>query len=185
VLDASDIPSNPALQRASFDKVFSNAALHWVLREPSIRQPFFHAVAAAVRTNGIFALEMGGLGNVCEMRVALLMAVARRVPGGIAAARAAEPWFFPDEKWITHALETAGFRVDRVEREWRPTRADKGGVEGWVRLFGSHVLESIKDEEQREAAAREAAEVLREVCKQPDGGEMISYVRLRALATKL
>ncbi|KAL6863104.1 hypothetical protein ACO1O0_003348 [Amphichorda felina] len=183
VLDATSIPSNPALQQASFTKAFSNAALHWVLRDPASRAPFFATVHAALKPGGTLALEMGGLGNVAEMRTALLLGVSRRV--GIARAAAAEPWFFPDEAWLSGALREAGFRVERVERDWRPTTADKGGVEGWVRMFGKRVLEVVEDEAEREEVVREVAAVLKEVCRMPGGGEMISYVRLRALATKV
>ncbi|KAM0667335.1 hypothetical protein ACQRIU_003200 [Beauveria bassiana] len=178
--------SKPELQRATFTKVFSNAAMHWILRPTAVRQPFFAAVHAALAPGGVFAFEMGGLGNVKEMAAALLVACARRAPGGLPAVVDRHyPWFFPDEAWATAALEGAGFRVDRVEREWRPTKADKGGVEGWIRLFGSMILESVPEGEQREDAVREAAEALRVVCDDGDGGEMISYVRLRALATKV
>jgi trans-aconitate methyltransferase len=183
VLDATKLPTASSLQKGTFTKAFSNAALHWILRNPESRQDVFNAVGSALQPGGIFALEMGGLGNVSEMRTALLMAVSRRV--GLPAALAADPWFFPDEAWITKSLETAGFRVDKVEREWRPTAADSGGVEGWVRLFGKQVLDAVEDEKEREAAVKEAADVLNVVCNNPGGGQMISYVRLRALATKL
>ena len=125
---------------------------------------------------------MGGLGNVAEMRTALLLTVARRV--GLEKALEADPWFFPEEKWATARLEEAGFRVDKVEREWRPTKADQGGVEGWFRLFGSMFLE-IVPEAERDAVVKEAVDVLKKVCRDPAGGEMISYVRLRCLATKI
>lgn len=177
------MPSNPTLQQASFTKVFSNAALHWILRSPATHTPFFAAVHAALRPGGTFALEMGGLGNVAEMRAALLLSVSRRV--GHDRAVAAQPWFFPDEAWLSGQLREAGFRVDLVEREWRPTTSDKGGVEGWVRLFGRQILEAVEDEAEREEVVGEAVEALREVCRMPGGGEMISYVRLRALATKV
>ncbi|KAK8147002.1 hypothetical protein G3M48_002304 [Beauveria asiatica] len=168
--------SKPELQRATFTKVFSNAAMHWILRPAAARQPFFAAVHAALAPGGVFAFEMGGLGNVKEMAAALLVACARRAPGGLPAVVDRHyPWFFPDEAWATAALEGAGFRVNRVEREWRPTRADKGGVEGWIRLFGSVILESVPEGEKREEAVREAAEALRVVCDDGEEGEMISY----------
>lgn len=185
MLDGTEISSNPALQRGTYSKAFSNAAMHWILRREATRQPFFASVHAALAPGGTFAFEMGGLGNVKEMATAVLAACARRHPDGMPAVLAHYPWFFPDEAWATEALEKAGFRVDRVEREWRPTKADKGGVEGWVRLFGSMMLESLPEGEVREEAVREAAEVLRVVCDDGRGGEMISYVRLRALATKV
>lgn len=182
VLDATQISSRPAHQRGTFTKAFSNAALHWILRPPSSHDSFFPSVHAALAPGGVFAFEMGGLGNVAEMRAALLMAAARRI--GMPAAAEAHPWFFPDEEWARGRMRAAGFRVERVEREWRPTRADAGGVEGWVRLFGGSILERVPEGE-REAVVREAAEVLGEVCRQPDGGHMISYVRLRCLGTKI
>lgn len=175
--------ASPTMQKGNFTKAFSNATLHWVLSNPDARGSFFPAVHASLAPGGTFALEMGGLGNVAEMRTAIMMAVARKV--GLGRAAAAEPWFFPDEDWLRGAMTDAGFRVDRVERVWRPTTADAGGVEGWVRLFGAQMFDRVADEADREDAVREAAEVLREVCRVPGGGEMISYVRLRALGTKV
>ena len=179
--DANQLVSKAELQNGKFTKVFSNAAMHWILRPASTRPAFFKGVYGALAPGGTFAFEMGGLGNVTEMRTALLMAVSRRV--GMPAAVAADPWFFPDEKWITAQLEEAGFVVEKAEREWRPTQADKAGVEGWVRLMGSQLLDAV-DADAREEAVRECVETLSEVCRNPGGGEMISYVRLRGLARK-
>lgn len=185
MLDATKLSSASSLQQGNYTKAFSNAALHWILRDAATRQSVLDAVGASLRPGGEFALEMGGLGNVSEMRSALLLAVSRRAEGGLPAALAADPWFFPDEVWLTRALEAAGFRVDKVEREWRPTAAGEGGVEGWARLFGKQILDAIEDQELREEAVKEVAGVLDVVCRNPAGGHMISYVRLRALATKL
>lgn len=155
--------------------------MHWILRSAEAREVFFHDVYASLAPGGTFAFEMGGLGNVSEMATALLLVAARRV--GMEKAQAAFPWYFPDEAWAKAELEKAGFKVEKVEREWRPTTADKGGVEGWLRIFGSMVLDVIPEAE-RDEAVKEAVEALSFVCKKPDGGEMVSYVRLRALATK-
>ncbi|RGP74836.1 DNA damage response wss1 [Fusarium longipes] len=161
VLDATQLVSKPGLQKGIFNKAFSNAAMHWILRPEDTRTQFFNGVYASLAPGGIFAFEMGGLGNVSEMRAAILSAVARRV--GMEKALEADPWFFPDETWITSALEAAGFKIERVEREWRPTPTDKGGVEGWVRLMGSQLLDAITDEKEREEATQECSNVLKEV----------------------
>ncbi|KAM0546997.1 hypothetical protein ACHAPJ_010540 [Fusarium lateritium] len=181
-VDATQLASNPELQKGTFNKAFSNAAMHWILRPEETRAQFFKGVYDSLAPGGSFTFEMGGLGNVSEMRTAVFSAVSRRV--GMKAALAADPWFFPDEAWITKALQEAGFVVERAEREWRPTAADKGGVEGWIRLMASQLLDAVPDEKQREEAVQECAEVLREVCRNPNGGEMISYVRLRGIARK-
>ncbi|KAK2038924.1 methyltransferase domain-containing protein [Colletotrichum somersetense] len=190
VLDATKMSTSPtpALHVPTFTKAFSNAALHWILRAPGSHLAVFASVRDALRPGGALVLEMGGLGNVSEMRTALLMAVARRVPGGLRAAAAADPWFFPDEGWMTRALEedVGGWRVERVEREWRPTPADRGGVEGWARLMGKDLLDAVPEEGgRREEAVREVVEVLEHVCGTPEGGRVIGYVRLRCLARKL
>ncbi|KAJ0300274.1 hypothetical protein COL5a_012059 [Colletotrichum fioriniae] len=188
VLDATKITtsSTPTLHTQTFTKAFSNAALHWILRPPGSHISVFTAIRDALTPGGTFALEMGGLGNVAEMRTAIVMAVARRV--GIDKAVAVDPWFFPDEAWLKTVLEeeVGGWEVLKVEREWRPTTADKGGVEGWVRLMGKELLDAVPEEEgQREEAVREIVEVLGHVCRIPGDGEMISYVRLRCLVRKL
>ncbi|MBE3042533.1 hypothetical protein IMZ48_08130, partial [Candidatus Bathyarchaeota archaeon] len=106
------------------------------MRPQEKRTEFFRSVRDALAPGGTFVFEMGGLGNVCEMRAALLMATARHI--GLENAQRADPWFFPDEDWLVDVMEkkVGGWKVERVEREWRPTTADKGGVEGWVRLMG-------------------------------------------------
>lgn len=180
-LDATQLVNKPELQKGTFTKAFSNAAMHWILRPEATRTDFFKGVYASLAPGGTFAFEMGGQSNVSEMRGTVLMAVARRI--GLPAALAADPWFFPDEVWITAQLEEAGFVVEKAEREWRPTKADKGGVEGWVRLFAKQLLDAVP-EEQREEAIKECAEVLKVVCHCPGGEDVISYVRLRGLARK-
>jgi trans-aconitate methyltransferase len=168
----------------SFTKAFSNAAMHWILRRPSSHIPFFTGVKNCLAPNGAFAFEMGGLGNVSEMRAALLMAVGRRA--GLDKAREADPWFFPDEEWVVDTMENkvGGWKVEKMEREWRPTTADNGGVEGWIRLMGRQFFEVLKDEAEKEECIKEVVEVLNGVCAKPRGGWMFSYVRLRVLARK-
>ncbi|EGS19296.1 uncharacterized protein CTHT_0059220 [Thermochaetoides thermophila DSM 1495] len=145
VLDANKLHPVPTQYKRAFTKAFSNAALHWILRSEETREAVFRGVRDSLVDNGTFAFEMGGLGNVAEMRAALLGAVARRV--GIEKAREADPWFFPDEKWITDMLESkvGGWKVEKVEREWRPTVADKGGVEAWVKLMGANFFDAVPE----------------------------------------
>ncbi|PSS08826.1 hypothetical protein M430DRAFT_70056 [Amorphotheca resinae ATCC 22711] len=185
VLDATQLIHKPELQRSSFDKVFSNAAMHWILRPADTRFDFFRGVRNALKPGGLFCFEMGGMGNVAEIRAALLSVVSRRV--GIARARAADPWFFPDGAWMRRMLEetVGGFHVERMEREYRPTPVDQGGVEGWVRLMGKQFLDAVPGSEDREACVAEVCEVLQTVCESPGGGEWLGYVRLRAVVRRI
>jgi hypothetical protein len=159
--------------------------MHWILRPADRREAFFRGVHGALKANGVFVFEMGGMGNVAEIRAIMLSVVSKRI--GIIKAREADPWFFPDEIWMTRMLEetVGGFKVEKIEREYRPTRADEGGVEGWVRLMAKQYLDAIEDGGQREEAVREACEVLKTVCESPGGGDWFGYVRLRAVVRKL
>lgn len=138
----------------------------------------------ALAPGGTFVFEMGGLGNVCEIRAALLSAVGRRA--GLARAQEADPWFFPDEEWARQVMEdkVGGWKVERAEREWRPTRADKGGVEGWVRLMAQRWFE-VLPEGEREECIREVVDVLEIALRQPSGGHSLGYVRLRVFARRV
>lgn len=158
--------------------------MHWILRAEDKQEQFFRGVAAAVRPGGTFAFEMGGLGNVSELAVGIMGPVARRI--GLERARQANPWFFPDEEWTRRMMEerVGGWKVEHVEREWRPTPADAGGVEGWVRLMGKQFFDAVP-EAQREECVREALGPLEAVCARPDGGYIFHYVRLRVLARRV
>ncbi|KAK2600391.1 hypothetical protein N8I77_009928 [Diaporthe amygdali] len=185
VCDALDVLNHPTIPKQQFTKAFSNAAMHWILKPHDRHEAFFQGVRESLQPGGRFVFEMGGLGNVCEMVTALLITVGRRI--GHENAVAINPWFFGDEEWARNVLEdkVGGWKVEKVEREWRPTTADKGGVEGWVRLMGAKWLEAIEDEAEREDAVQEAVKALKVVCRKPDDGYMISYVRLRVLARKI
>ncbi|KAI4267386.1 MAG: hypothetical protein L6R38_008280 [Xanthoria sp. 2 TBL-2021] len=174
-------------QKEGYTKVFSNAALHWILRDPSTRKPVLQNVYDILRPGGTFAFEMGGKGNVAEVHAALIAAVAHQ---GITLEDARElcPWFFPSEALMRQMLENTGFKVQRMELEYRPTKltADKdGGIEGWVRLMGAQFLEGLDSSSKRDAAVKEVCEVLKTVIgREEDGSMHLGYVRLRVLATK-
>ena len=125
------------------------------------------------------------MGNVGEMRAALLSVVGRKI--GLEKAREADPWFFPDEIWMKNMLEerVGGFKVEKIEREYRPTKADEGGIEGWVKFMGKQFFDAVADETERRACEKEVCDVLKTVCESPGGGEWIGYVRLRALVRKI
>lgn len=193
VLDALEM-QNMAIPGAPFTKIFSNAALHWILPSPSPAQPsalatqkkLFKSFYENLYPGGSLVFEMGGLGNVAEVRAALLSAIAKRI--GWTEARAADPWFFPDERWAQAVVGGAGFKVERCERVYRSTKMEAGaggGVEGWVRLMGKRFLEAVEVGE-RDAVVAEVVECLRGVCDvEGQEGEYLGYVRLRVLARKV
>ncbi|KAK7554527.1 hypothetical protein IWX49DRAFT_100408 [Phyllosticta citricarpa] len=176
----------PEVLNGSWDKVFSNAAYHWILRNPETRRDVFVDAFKALKPGGGLIFEMGGAGNVAEVRSTIIAALAKHgIP--LDEVRAADPWFFPSEKWMAAMLKDVGFNVEKVELEYRPTKLtddDEGGLEGWVRLFGAQLLEKV-DEMERAEVVKWVVEVLRSSCRrEEDGSWWIGYVRLRAIARK-
>lgn len=174
----------------SWDKVFSNAAMHWILRNPNTRVSFFHDVNKALKPEGKFIFEMGGKGNVAEIHAAFTAALTTIGGLSIEQAREASPWFFPSPDWMSATLIQADFDVEVCELEYRPTKltADtkdgSGGVEGWVRLMGAQFLEAVAQEKRDEVVKRVCEWIDGVERREEDGSRWMGYVRLRAVARK-
>ena len=182
------------------DKVVSNAALHWILRDPATRLNTLRGCFDALKPGGIFAFEMGGAGNVAEMHVAFMSALLHHTSCTLEEAREVSPWFFPDVREMTALLETVGFECEKegeegaLELQYRPTVMEstaegKPNLEGWVRMMGQPFLE--RAEKDGGEAARE--KVVAEVCGvvstlgvngRADGRGEFGYVRLRGRVRK-
>ena len=189
--DCTDLSRAPSLngKKDSFDKIFSNAALHWILRTPSARTSLFKQLHGLLKQNGTLVFEMGGAGNVAEFHTAFTAALTTHGNLTIAQARAASPWFFPSDVRMKGALEEAGFEVQVCESEYRPTRlSEDGGLEAWVRLMGAAFLDAITGDGadgRREKVVRAVCEwVEGAVLREEDEGRWIGYVRLRAVGKK-
>ncbi len=189
IQDCSRLDASPQdlLAHAPYDRIFSNAALHWILRPPAARSSLFAACHALLRPGGLLVAELGGAGNVGEVQAALVAGLAAHgVP--VDVAREASPWFFPGEEWMRSVLGAAGFEVETVETEYRPTRlmeSEKGGgLEGWVRLMGAEFLGRV-EEGKREGLVKWVCDVLEDVVRREgEDGQWLGYVRLRAVARK-
>ncbi|KAK5145556.1 hypothetical protein LTR04_001266 [Oleoguttula sp. CCFEE 6159] len=75
VHDCTRLAACPDAVDGSWDKVFSNAALHWILRDAATRRDVLRDVRRALKPGGRFVFEMGGAGNVAEIHAAFLARV--------------------------------------------------------------------------------------------------------------
>ncbi|KAL4969431.1 class I SAM-dependent methyltransferase [Aspergillus stella-maris] len=189
VTDCCYLENDKETVSGKWDKVVSNAALHWILRREDTRHSTLRNLYSSLKPNGKFIFEMGGHGNVSEVNTALQFALLKQ---GIPLPKIQEvyPWFFPSDTWMRNTLESIGFRVDVMELEYRPTKltGEKGGgLEGWVRLMGANFLDVFGDDEEgREGAVRDVCAVLENVVtREEDGSRWLGYVRLRGVAVKV
>ena len=133
VVDCRFLSQEDSLTNGSFDKVFSNAALHWILRDENTRVNFMKACFDTLKPGGKFVSESGALGNVAEVHAALIGELVHR---GVPRQKALElsPWWFPSIEAMRSLVESAGFQWIRGEIELRQTKLtenEEGGIAGW------------------------------------------------------
>jgi trans-aconitate methyltransferase len=160
--------------RSEFEAVFSNAALHWMSRDPDA---VIHGVRRALRPDGRFVAEMGGFGNVAAITVALCAALERF---GVGDSAPPIPWYFPSADAYRMRLEHAGFRVEYIELIPRPTQLPTG-MRGWLETFAMPFTK-IVPEKKRASFLDEVSRRLQPVLCDGKGQWTADYVRLRFLA---
>ena len=159
---------------AEFDAVLSNAALHWMTRPDAV----IDGVWRALKPVGRFIGEMGGAGNVKQIKAALTAALARRGLDGAAA----DPWYFPTPDDYAGRLTARGFRVEQIALFDRPTPLP-GRLGDWLETLAEPFLLQVPESERPHLIAEveaDSAEALRD----RDGRWFVDYVRLRFRALK-
>lgn len=161
---------------SEFDAVFSNAAMHWMKRDPDA---VIRGVYRALKPGGRFASEMGGFGNAAAITVALCATLEHfgaENPAGFI------PWYFPQPKEYRDRLERNGFQVDYIALIPRPTPLPTG-MRGWLETFAIPFTRALPEEE-RSTFLDKVTETLRPALCDFQGNWTADYVRLRFLAVK-
>src|SRR5581483_2480618 len=153
-IDARIVDAHNLNFGAEFDAVFSNAALHWMKRDPDA---VIAGVARALKPGGRFAGEMGGHGCVAAITVALFAVLVRRGASGSLES----PWYFPTVADYRARLERGGFNLEYIELIPRPTPLPTD-MAGWLDTFAAPMLGRLPAGE-RAAARDEAIAMLRPV----------------------
>jgi trans-aconitate methyltransferase len=158
---------------ASFDAVFSNAALHWVRNQDAM----LAEVHRVLKPGGRFVAEMGGHGNVAAILVALMAVLARHgYPDQEEGVN-----YYPTPEAYTRRLTRQGFQVEQIALIPRPTPLAEGGMTEWLRTFRRGVLDSLP-ESLRETVVEETAALLAPALRDEEGNWLADYVRLRFVA---
>ena len=169
VMDGGSLDFN-----SEFDAVFSNAAMHWMKRDPDA---VISGIHRALKPGGRFAAEMGGHGCVAAITVALCATLQER---GVPNPAGLIPWYFPTADEYSARLERAGFYVESIALIPRPTQLPTG-MRGWLDTFAIPFAKSLPENE-RDDFLNEATEKLRPVLCDARGRWTADYVRLRFLA---
>ncbi|HXH48257.1 MAG TPA: methyltransferase domain-containing protein [Terriglobia bacterium] len=159
---------------AEFDAAISNAALHWMKRDPD---SVLQGVRRSLKPGGRFAVEFGGHGNVAAITVALVAVLIRH---GVQDAASLNPWYFPTKDEYQAKLENAGFRVDSIDLIPRPTILPTN-MRGWLETFAGPFFQ-VLPQRDRVSAVDEVTTLLRPVLCDTQGQWTADYVRLRFLA---
>lgn len=155
-----------------FDAVFSNAALHWMVRPEAV----ISGVWASLKPGGRFVGEFGGFGNVAT----IIRSVEQELQDLGSTAEC--PWFFPSPDQYQETLTKAGFEVRKISLIPRPTPLP-GDVGGWLRTF-AQTYTNLLPESQRDGFIAAVVERLKPKLCDDQGHWTADYVRLRFKAIK-
>jgi trans-aconitate methyltransferase len=160
----------------TFDAVFSNAVLHWILEAESV----VRRVSDSLKAGGRFVAEFGGRGNVARIAGALREALREE-------GRADERtwWYYPTVGEYSTLLERHGLEVRLATLYDRPTRLEDGerGLRNWVEMFKGEVFEGV-GADAKERILTGVENRLRGLLFK-DGSWHADYRRLRVVASKL
>jgi trans-aconitate methyltransferase len=159
---------------ASFDAVFSNAALHWV----GAPQLVTAGVVRALKPGGRYVGEFGGHGNIAAIRTALravLKAHNFRV-------EPEETSYYPTAEAFRTVLEKSGLSVSFCEIIPRPTPLPTG-MTGWLNTFRGGFIDSAGvPPEKRGQIIEDVRALLRPILADEAGNWVADYVRIRFAA---
>jgi trans-aconitate 2-methyltransferase len=163
-----------------FDRVFSNAALHWVIDQ----HPVLRGVERSLKTDGRLLFQMGGEGNTHAV-LAILDELQREERWRKFFRGFAFPYGFHSPEQYTAWLREAGLNPERVELLPKDMKlAGKVGLAGWIRTtwlpYTQRLPAELKDEYVAEIVNRYV-----ETHPLDDAGNVhVGMVRLEVEATK-
>ncbi|WP_395167143.1 class I SAM-dependent methyltransferase [Francisella salimarina] len=168
----ADAQQNLPFNSESFNAVFSNAALHWMLNPTAV----IKNVNKILKKNGRFVLEMGGKGNIKNLLASLDKASQKYAIQDYALEN-----FYPSISEYTSLLESNGFLVKYAILFERPTLLEgSNGFRNWAMTFRKNLLDKVTNtNEFLEYAERIAKPYLYKSNKW-----YADYVRLRVIAYK-
>ncbi|NLX48716.1 MAG: methyltransferase domain-containing protein [Methanospirillum sp.] len=166
--------------RDRFDRVFSNAALHWACDHAAVAG----GIARALRHGGRAVIQCGGKGNAAAM-VTVLDDLIRSPSWAPYFSDTTFRYTFPDDATFRAHLMKAGlvpFEVRLIPITM--TVAERDGLAGWIRTTWLRYTGSVPDN-RREAFVQALVDgYLARLPPGRDGAIEVAMVRLQAVAER-
>ena len=172
-IDAKDLDLN-----VTFDAVFSNAVLHWII-EPEL---IIQNINRHLKMGGRFVAEFGGKGCVKKIISALtdILDSKRVIYPAIG-----ESLYYPSISEYSKLLEQNGFEVSLAILFDRPTEL-KGGLAGlrnFILMFFNWLFDNVSEQEKLEYIGIVEKRLKDELLY--DSTWIVDYRRIRILALKI
>jgi len=161
----------------SFDAIFSNATLHWVLNYKSCIESMYRNL----KDNGRIVIEFGGKGNVQK----IIKCLRRQLINyNYLEQSKLKQWYFPSIGGYSQALEKVGFRVTFAQHYNRLTELNEteNGIKDWIKMFGKNFFIDVKEEHEWDILEKVQEELRPELFK--SGKWYADYKRIRIVAIK-
>jgi trans-aconitate 2-methyltransferase len=166
--------------RDRFDRVYSNAALHWASDLAAVTR----GIACALRQGGRAVIQCGGAGNAAPM-IAVLDALIRSPSWSPYFFEMAFPYTFTDDATFGAQLVAAG--LVPVEVRLIPTTmtmAGRDGLAGWIRTTWLPYTGSVPEDRRTAFVEALVDGFLARYPAGPDGTVEVPMVRLQAVAER-
>lgn len=159
----------------TFDAVFSNATLHWVIEA----EKAIECIAASLKSGGRFVAEFGGKGNVATIITGIQQSIRE-----LAHIEVNHGWFYPSIGEYTPMLEKHGLAVQSALLFDRPTKLEDGenGLRNWMQMFCASMFRNVPDA-MKEQVIQLTEEKVRDRLFNVDHW-IADYKRLRIVAVK-
>lgn len=157
-----------------FDKVFSNAVLHWVKDLDKNAKE----INRVLKNNGKFVAEFGGYGNIKSLCDTMESVFFENKDFGIFE----NPWNFINDKEYKIILEKNGFKVQSIKLINRPTKINH--IKEWLDIFANGITKDLTNF-QKKIFYNEVTKILENKIYSKENGWIADYVRLRVVAYKL
>ncbi len=115
--------------QSEFDRVFSNAALHWIVDQKAVLE----CVQRSLKPGGRLLFQMAGKGNAKDI-LNIINEISKVQPWKEFFSGMAFPYGFYDEKEYKTFLEQTGLKAERIELFPKDMKFHGSeGLAGWVR----------------------------------------------------